>query len=112
MPFRGVAHAIVRDMTDISVIPQELRDWAKDCGAVATRIEQQLKPAESACEDMRNALDGWAIADGVSDLRDRWEELNELLRDELDEAADSFEKSADQYDDDENRIIEWFRHLF
>ncbi|TDD06917.1 hypothetical protein E1181_11535 [Saccharopolyspora terrae] len=99
-------------MSDLTVTPADLRGWSGDCTDVANRIKSQLEPADSACADVRKALDDWDIADGVSGLQQRWEALNELLRDELDDAAEAFEESADQYDDDELRIVEWFRHLF
>lgn len=85
-----------------------LRMCADDCASTSGAIRGQLDPADKAVDSMRNAAPGWAFLGSLDEMSKRWEKLNEVLRKELDRAAEEFRYSASNYDGREN----WFERQF
>ncbi|SFE15863.1 hypothetical protein SAMN04487819_108250 [Actinopolyspora alba] len=99
-------------MADVAVTPEQLRGWANNCDDRVAELKSQLAPASESFESLRSAAQGWKFAESIPLMSDRWEELNEFMRDELTEAAENFRWCADKYDENENIVVEYLRHLF
>lgn len=93
---------------DVEVSTDWLRMCAKDCDGTVSAVRAELTPADDAVSEMRNAAPGWRFLDSLDELSERWENLNNLLREQLGRAADEFRFSASNYDGHEN----WFERTF
>ncbi|GDY33307.1 hypothetical protein [Gandjariella thermophila] len=97
---------------NVSVTTDWLRKRADDCDDCANAIGQQLGPASDACETIRQAAPGWEFVNSLPDMRTRWEELNNLLRERLGDGAKKFRACADQYDHNESAISTLLHAIF
>jgi hypothetical protein len=85
-----------------------LRMVAGDCESTSSGVRGQLQPADDAVNTIKQAAPGWSFLGSLDDMNGRWEKLNEVLRKELDHAAEEFKFSAENYDGREN----WFQRQF
>ena len=85
-----------------------LRMAAGDCESTSSAVRGQLGAADNAVNALKKAAPGWEFLGSLDDMNSRWEKLNELLRQELDHAAEEFKYSANDYDGREN----WFERQF
>ncbi|MFD8565952.1 hypothetical protein [Streptomyces sp. NPDC057694] len=96
-------------------MPKADTDWmrrrADDVDAVAQQVKKQLGVADDAEGELRAGAAGWAFLDGLGQLEERWEDLNKLLRDELDKAAENIRFNAGSYDGNENFLTELWHDI-
>ncbi|WP_420035846.1 hypothetical protein ACN2WE_29605 [Streptomyces sp. cg28] len=78
-----------------------LRKRAEECETASGLVRTTLGAAADAGEDLARAADGWAFVGSAGELQDRWEALNKMVRQRLDQAAINFRLSADAYDENE-----------
>ncbi|QOV35168.1 hypothetical protein IM697_34620 [Streptomyces ferrugineus] len=64
--------------------------------------------AEDANSDLARAADGWNFVSSLDELQGRWEALNQLVVQRLDQAAANFRLSTDAYDANETRAASQF----
>lgn len=95
----------------MKVDTQWLRMVAGDCDGTASAVRGQLGPADNAANTLKQAAPGWSFLGSLDDLNDRFEKLNELLRQELDHAAEEFRYSASDYDGRENFFERQFHKI-
>ncbi|WP_185124213.1 hypothetical protein [Streptomyces sp. TLI_185] len=48
----------------------------------------------------------------IDDMHERWERLNQVMRDRLNRASDNFRSSADAYDGNEIRMAHDFSGIY
>jgi hypothetical protein len=88
-----------------------LRLCANDCDSTASAVQSQLAPADQAVNQMRNAAAGWSFPGSLDGMRERWENLNTVLHNELGRAAEEFRYSASDYDGQENWVEREFHEF-
>ncbi|MCT9081456.1 hypothetical protein [Streptomyces fulvoviolaceus] len=86
-------------------------DWmrrrADDMDSVIDQVRKQLGVADDARDDLESGgAEGWTYRHSLSTLEERWEDLNKLLRDELERAAENVRFNASSYDGNENMLTE------
>ncbi|WP_420035857.1 hypothetical protein ACN2WE_29660 [Streptomyces sp. cg28] len=96
-------------------MPKADTDWmrrrADDIDAVARQVKKQLGVADEAQTALRSGAAGWSFLGGLGQLEDRWEDLNKVLRDELEEAAENIRFNASEYGGNENVLTELWHDL-
>jgi len=98
-------------VADISVDLPWIRKQPEKFEEIANAIRNQLGPSEDATELLERAADGFELTDSLPKMMDRWEELNDLLCERLQDVGDRFRQCADRYDDNENSAIDLLRKL-
>lgn len=88
-----------------------MRRCAQDIDATASTVQRQLRPADNALHQLRGAAHGWTFLSSLSELEERWENLNKLLRDELEKAADNIRFNASKHDGNENVVTELWHDI-
>lgn len=91
-------------------------DWMRRCAgemdATATTIKRQLSTGDEALANLRAAAGGWTFLESLGQLEERWENLNKLLREELEEAGENIRFNASKHDGNENVITEMWHDIF
>ncbi|MDI9835115.1 hypothetical protein [Streptomyces sp. KAU_LT] len=93
---------------DVGVTSSFLRRRASDCETASEIIRKTKGVAEDANADLARAADGWQFTSSLDELQGRWEALNNVVVQRLDQAATNFRLSADAYDDNETRTASQF----
>lgn len=93
---------------DLGVTSSFLRKRADDCETASEIIRKTRGVAEDASTGLARAADGWDFVSSLDELKGRWEALNKLVTNRLDQAADNFRLSADAYDANETRTASHF----
>ncbi|NLU68674.1 hypothetical protein [Streptomyces sp. HNM0574] len=88
-----------------------MRNAADDCDATANGIRKLLTEADDAVETLNRAAAGFDLLGGQVELSRRFELLNKLLRDELEEAAENIRFCASKHDGNENFVTETWHAL-
>jgi uncharacterized protein YukE len=84
--------------------PPWMRQRAADCDAEKKAIQDLLGPADNAVDKLRRAATGWTFLDSLDEMSSRWENLNKLLRHELEQSADRIRDAADHHGKNENLL--------
>lgn len=71
---------------------------AADCDSTAAAIRKLPGPADDAVDSLRRAASGWGFLGSLDEMTERWETLNKLLRDELEEVAEDIRFCVNDYD--------------
>lgn len=91
-------------------------DWMRRCAGemdtTATAVKRQLATADQGVAGLRAAARGWTFLASLGQLEERWETLNKLLRDELEDAGENIRFNASKHDGNENIITETWHNLF
>jgi hypothetical protein len=88
-----------------------MRRRANDCRGAAKEIKGLLRPADTAAEKLKAAADGWEFHGSIGEMMKRWEDLNDLLREEFDEAADKIDECAGNHGRHEDTLEKIFKTL-
>lgn len=89
-----------------------MRLRADDCDATANAIQKLLRTADESIDTLKGAAPGWSFLDSLGEMSTRWEDLNQLMRDELSEAAENIRFNASSHDGNENFITETWHKLW
>ncbi|MEU8568777.1 hypothetical protein AB0C51_10495 [Streptomyces pathocidini] len=89
-----------------------MRSAAGELDATASAIKRHLATADEGLTKLRSAAQGWTFLESLGQLEERWEELNSLLRDELEQAAENIRFNASKHDGNENWITETWHDLW
>ena len=81
-----------------------MRQRAAECDAEKEVIQRLLRPADEAVGKLRKAAAGWTFLSSLDDMANRWENLNKLLRRELDDYAGKIRDAADHHGKNEDFI--------
>ncbi|WP_369172738.1 hypothetical protein AB5J49_34325 [Streptomyces sp. R28] len=71
-----------------------------------------MDEAKDAAEDLARAAHGWGLVQSIDDMHERWDRLNQEMRDRLNRASDNFRRSADAYDGNEIRTAQGFSDIY
>jgi hypothetical protein len=93
---------------DVGVTSSFLRGRADHCETASEIIRKTLGVAEDASAGLARAADGWEFVSSLDELQGRWEALNNVVVQRLDQAAANFRISADAYDANEVRTASQF----
>ena len=93
---------------DLGVTSSFLRRRADDCETASAIVRKTRGVAEDARTGLARAAHGWKFVDSLDELEDRWEALNKLVVQRLDQAAENFRLSANAYDANETRTASEF----
>lgn len=93
---------------DAGVTSSFLRRRADDCETASEIIRKTRGVAEDANSDLARAAGGWQFTSSLDELEGRWEALNNVVVQRLDQAAANFRLSADAYDANETRTASQF----
>lgn len=97
------------DPADINLRPSWLRDRAEDCETALRSLGGTVSMAEAAFIRLLSVAPGWEFLGSLDDMRGRWEDINRVLRERLESAADNFRYSADRYEEAESANAQAFR---
>jgi hypothetical protein len=81
-----------------------MRQRADDCETIRDGINGLLRPADETVDTLKRAAAGWTFLGSLDEMMDRWQELNKLVRGELDESADKIRECADNHGRSESFI--------
>jgi hypothetical protein len=93
------------------VTPAWLRGRADDSEDAATAAKETVGPSQDAFKDLAWSADGWEFVKSIDEMQSRWEDLNQLIRDRLAEAARNFRLSADAYTETETAYATGFQRM-
>ena len=88
-----------------------MRQRAADCDAGKNTIKGLLSPADGTVGKLKSAAPGWTFIDSLDDMMKRWEDLNKLLQDELDDSANKIRECADHHGKGESFLEKAFDKL-
>lgn len=88
-----------------------LQQCAGDVDSTAAAVKRQLSTADDGLASVRTAASGWTFLDSLGQLEERWEDLNKLLRDELEQAAENIRFNASKHDGNENWLTEMWHDM-
>ena len=97
---------------DVGVTSSFLRDCADACDEASLTVWKTLDEAKDAAEDLARAAHGWGFVQSIDDMHERWDRLNQEMRDRLNRASDNFRRSADAYDGNEIRTAQSFSDIY
>lgn len=89
-----------------------MRRSADELDATASAIQRQLATGDEGLASLRSAASGWTFLESLGQLEERWEELNKLLREELEQAAENIRFNASKHDGNENWVTETWHDLW
>lgn len=89
-----------------------MRSAADEMDSTASAIKRQLATGDAGLASLRSAARGWTFLESLGQLEERWEDLNKLLRDELEQAAENIRFNAGKHDGNENWITETWHDLW
>lgn len=89
-----------------------MRARADECTGTASAVQRLLGPADDAQAGLKRAAADWAFLGSLDEMKGRWEDLNSLLREELEDAAENIRFCASSHDGNENIITEIWHDLF
>ncbi|MGW1840789.1 hypothetical protein [Streptomyces sp. BBFR2] len=89
-----------------------MRQCAEDIDATGSAVGKLLGNADGAVNALKSAAPGWTFTGSVDELSERWEKLNELVREELSDAAENIRFNASDIDGNENFITETLHNIF
>jgi hypothetical protein len=98
-------------VADISVDLQWVRRQPEKCDEIAKAIRNQLSTAEDATDALKTAAEGFELIDSLPQMMERWEDLNDLLFERLQDAGERFYQCADRFDENETNAIDLLRNL-
>jgi len=74
--------------------PQWMRQRAADCETGKNAVKGLLKPADDTVGKLKKAANGWTFLGSLDQMMKRWEDLNKLLQDELNDSANKIKECA------------------
>lgn len=81
-----------------------MRQRASDCRSTADGVRTLLGPADEAVGLIKRAANAWGFLSSLDEMRQRWEDLNKLLHDELNDSADKIDECAGNHGRHEDAI--------
>lgn len=97
---------------DVGVTSSFLRGCADACDEASLTVWKTLGEAKDAAEDLARSAHGFGFVQSINDMHERWERLNQEMRDRLNRASDNFRRSADAYDGNEIRTAQEFSDIY
>lgn len=81
-----------------------MRQRADDCRGTANGVRGLLGPADGTVGKIKTAASGWGFLNSLDEMMQRWEDLNKLLRKELESSADKIDECAGNHGRHEDTI--------
>lgn len=81
-----------------------MRQRADDCRGTANAIKGLLDPADKMVGRIKTAASGWGFLESLDEMMKRWEDLNKLLREELEGSAKKIDECAGNHGRSEDTL--------
>jgi hypothetical protein len=81
-----------------------MQQRADDCRGTSNGTRGLLGPADGTVDKIKATASGWGFLGSLDKMMDRWEDLNKLLREELEDSAEKIDECAGNHGRSEDTL--------